>query len=119
MFVEMRSLVLDWQLSVKELSAITKISEERLSAFLAGKVVPEKGQAEGGTIAAGYEALVPLIAIWKKLKQRYKKQEDCIKWLTTELPDFENRKPITVMAMTPEHMAWVAYYLDSLLTNQS
>lgn len=114
---DLRKIMIDWQISLAELAQISGLNEENLKSFLSSNASNDQASLSNATVAAGFEALVPLIAIWKKLKLKYPNPEDQNKWLTTPHPDFENHKPLVVMAMSPEHMSWVAYYLDSSLKN--
>jgi hypothetical protein len=55
-----------------------------------------------------------LIQVRKKLETVIPEPEEQVRWLFTKRKDFDGLPPIELMGHSPEELAWVAYYLDSI-----
>lgn len=110
MIRDLRQIQLQWSLSTPELAALSHVSEPVLSRWLASG--PED-VAEGVTIPSGLEPAVPLISIFRSLQKLRPDLEHQVEWLKKPNTILEDQIPIQVMMMSPAHLAWVSYTLDS------
>ena len=100
----------DWGLSAGQMASLTHVS---LDVYL-GWVMEGRGKKQhDATIPSGMETAVPLIAIYRRLKTRFPRREEQVKWLFAENKDFGGNKPIDVAASSIENLYWVGYYLES------
>ena len=98
-----------WGLSVEQMAAVVQVPAQTYMRWMM-----ERSPAEGsGTVPRGMECALPILAIHQRLNSRFSSIEEQVKWLFTTHADFGNRKPIDIIASSPENSAWVAYYLDS------
>jgi len=99
-----------WELSVPELSRIAHVPVEELGRFFA-----LEEEAVGGlpAVPAGFLGAVPLVGLFRMLVRTYPSPEAQNEWLKRPNGVFEGRRPIDVMAMSPDHLAYVAYTVES------
>ena len=106
----LRKVQLGWELDLSHLSKITHVSEPILSSYF--KMT--KSEIEGlPSIPQGLDSAIPLISIFKQIQKLIPESEKQNEWLTRPNDVLEGNKPIEVMAMSPAHLAWVSYTLDS------
>jgi hypothetical protein len=67
----------------------------------------------------GLEAIVPRVSIYKNLNRMVPTSEKQNQWLVLPHDLFEGNKPIEVMAMSPQHLMWVSYTLESAAQEQA
>ena len=103
-----RHIQIEWGLNAEQLAPLLRVERSELDRLLA-----EREPSYAGTFPIGFETAAPVISIFRKLSARYPKNEDQVKWLFTEHPDFGGAKPIDVAVSSLENLYWVGYYLDS------
>jgi len=106
----LRQIQVQWELSVSELSKIAHVPEEVLIRYFG------LNQDElAGLPALPVELLggVPLVGLFRKLVSTYPTAEQQNEWLKRPNSVFEGNRPIDIMAMSPEHVAFVAYAVES------
>ena len=106
----LRKIQLAWDLSPVELSRISHAEEADLKRYLA---LSNTEVLSLPTIPSGLEAAVGLVGLYRQLLTVYPSREEQLKWL--ELPNqvLEGRRPLEVMAMSPAHLAYVTYAVES------
>lgn len=104
----LRLIQIEWGLKVSQLSALVRISEDRLGKILETGLTPSE---EAATVPVGFECVPPLIQIYKKLSVLYPDPAQQIAWLFTGNASFGNQKPIDVAASSVENLFWVSYFL--------
>ncbi len=109
----LRRVQLTWELDLSKLSTIAHVSEAVLKQYLAS--TPEQIEAFP-SIPAGLEPAVALIGVFRRIQGVYPTAEEQNHWLTNPNSVFEGNKPIDVMAMSPDHLAYVSYAVESGLT---
>ncbi len=99
-----------WSLSLSDLSRMTSVEESGLGRHFA--MTPNE-ISELPSIPSGLESAVGLVGLYRLLLTVYPTVEEQLNWL--ELPNsvFEGRKPIEVIAMSPAHLAFVTYTVES------
>ena len=99
-----------WSLSPSELSHLISVPEAELTHHFG---MTRDEIAELPSIPSGLESGVGLVGLYRLLLTVYPTVEEQLKWL--ELPNsvFEGRKPIEVIAMSPAHLAYVTYTVES------
>jgi hypothetical protein len=99
-----------WSLSPSDLSHMTSIPEAELQHHFG---MTREEIAELPSIPSGLESAAGLVGLYRLLLTVYPTAEEQLKWL--ELPNsiFEGRKPIEVIAMSPAHLAYVTYTVES------
>jgi hypothetical protein len=111
----LRKIMVDWQLSSTELAQITHVSAEVLDQYLAMSRVQLD---ELPSMPAGLESAMPLVSVYKNLVRMVPDAEKQNAWLVSPHDLFEGNKPIEVMAMSPQHLLWVSYTLESAAREQ-
>jgi len=97
-----------WELDLPKLSQLSHVSTELLERYL--KMSASEVRALP-SIPPGLENAMALVSVFKALSQKIPDADRQNEWLTTENDTYEKHKPIEVMAMSPEHLAWVSYTL--------
>ena len=110
MIAELRQIQIDWALTPAELSGVAHTPVETLRRYLAMKPVEWEALP---TVPAGMENAVALISVFKCLQKLRPDVDAQHAWLREPNAILENQIPIEVMMMSPEHLAWVSYTLDS------
>jgi hypothetical protein len=113
---ELRQIQVDWALTPTELSSVTHTPIETLRRYLALKAAEAE---ELPTVPAGLENAVPLISVFKSLQKLRPKAEDQHDWLRSPNSILENQIPLQVMMMSPNHLAWVGYTLESAVRQEN
>ncbi|NDG84077.1 MAG: DUF2384 domain-containing protein [Proteobacteria bacterium] len=106
----LRKISLQWELSLPELARIAHVPEEELGRFFA---LPEDEAVGLPTVPGALLGAVPLVGIFRMLVRTYPSPEAQNEWLKRPNGVFEGRRPIDVMAMSPDHLAYVAYTVES------
>ena len=65
------------------------------------------------SIPSGMDQAVALVGIYRRVAEVYPTSEAQDEWLKKENAVFEGNRPIDVMAMSPEHLAYVSYIVES------
>ena len=106
----LRKIQVAWELSPGELSRVAHASEGDLKNYFS---LSSSEVLLLPTIPSGLESAVGLVGLYRQLLTVYPTQEEQLKWL--ELPNqvLEGRRPIEVMAMSPSHLAYVTYAVET------
>ena len=107
----LRHIQLEWSLAPEQMANLLHVDLISLEKILAAKSADESPYAP--TVPPGFESAPPLIKIYRKLAARHRSNEEQVKWLFTEHPDFGGSKPIDVAASSLENLFWLGYYLDA------
>jgi hypothetical protein len=107
----LRRIQIEWDLDAVALSKITHTELSVMAHYLA-----QSGEALDAlpTIPEGLFSAAPLVSIYKNLVRTMPNTDQQKEWLVTDNETYEGNKPIDVMAMSPAHLAWVSYTLESL-----
>ena len=99
-----------WGLGVADLARMSSTDEGRLASYFR---LTQSEVGELPSIPEGLESAVGLVGLYRLLLGVYPTVEEQLKWL--ELPNsvFEGRRPIEVIAMSPSHLAYVTYAVES------
>lgn len=106
----LRKLQVEWELSPEQLSKISHVGVATLQKYFSLRA-PEVEELP--TIPTGLEPAMPLVSIYKNLSRKFTDHEKLNEWLVVPNELFEGNKPIEVMAMSPNHLSWVSYTLES------
>lgn len=111
----LRKIMMDWQLSTDQLAQVTHVTVADLDRYL------QMSRTELNalpSVPAGLESAMPLVSVYKNLNRMVTTPEKQNEWLVTPHDLFEGNKPIEVMAMSPQHLMWVSYTLESAAREQ-
>src|SRR5260221_86915 len=86
---------------------------DELKNCLNSKLNPD--DSEQATIPIGLENALTLISIFRALQVLRPGLEKQQEWLTAQNETLEGRKPLDVIMMSHQHLAWVSYTLESAL----
>ncbi len=111
----LRKIMVDWQLSPEQLAKVTHVSPEDLDRYLN---MSRNELDQLPSMPAGLETAMPLVSVYKNLNRMVSTAEKQNEWLVTPHELFEGNKPIEVMAMSPQHLMWVSYTLESAAREQ-
>lgn len=106
----LRKIQVEWELNLEQLSRISHVEVQVLKRYI------DFSQAEIEqlpTIPPGMDPAVPLVSIFRNLKRKIADSEKLNQWLKEPNELFEGNRPIEVMAMSPQHLMWVSYTLES------
>jgi hypothetical protein len=106
----LRKIQLAWDLDLAGLSRIAHVSESVLDSYLK---IPAHELASYPSIPAGLESAVALVGLYRRLLTVYPTQEEQNIWLKRQNSIFENHRPIEIMAMSSDHLAYVTYAVES------
>ena len=111
----LRKIMVDWQLSPEQLAKVTHVTVVDLERYLK---MSRAELDELPSMPAGLESAMPLVSVYKNLNRMVATSEEQNEWLVTPHDLFEGNKPIEVMAMSPQHLMWVSYTLESAAREQ-
>ena len=106
----LRKVQVEWELPLDQLARLCHCPVEVLQHHLALSETEIEGLP---TVPAGFDSAVTLIGIFKNIRSTYPEPGDQNGWLLKENSVFEGHRPIDVMAMSPEHLAFVGYTVES------
>ena len=106
----LRKVQLEWELPLEQLARLCHCPVEVLEQHLARSPAEIESLP---TVPAGLDAAVTLIGIFKNIRSTYPEPRDQNGWLQKENSVFEGHRPIDVMAMSPDHLAFVGYTVES------
>ena len=106
----LKKIQIDWELSVGDLSKIIHVSEVMIQKYFSLSALEVDTLP---SMPAGLETAMPLVAIYKNMIVMMPDSEKQNEWLVLPNDLFEGNKPIEVMAMSPSHLSWVSYTLES------
>jgi hypothetical protein len=106
----LKKIQTSWSLSLGDLAKMTSVDEADLVRHFR---MTSSEIAELPSIPSGLESAVGLVGLYRLLLTVYPTVEEQLKWL--ELPNsvFEGRRPIEVISMSPAHLSYVAYTVES------
>jgi hypothetical protein len=110
MLESLRKIQVEWELSTQELALMAHVPEAALKEFLA---LSQESADTLPSVPAGLETAVPLVSVFRSLGKLRPDPTLQIEWLKQENSILEGQVPIQVMMMSPAHLSWVAYTLDS------
>jgi hypothetical protein len=111
----LRKIMVDWQLSPEQLAKVTHVTAVDLDRYLK---MSRADLNDLPSMPAGLESAMPLVSVYKNLNRMVPTSEKQNEWLVTPHDLFEGNKPIEVMAMSPQHLMWVSYTLESAAREQ-
>ena len=106
----LKKIQVEWELSPTELAKISHVSIENLKKFLDLTANEIEGLP---SLPSGLDTAMPLVSVYKNLGIMFADAEKQNEWLVVPNELFEGNKPIEVMAMSPDHLSWVSYTLES------
>lgn len=106
----LRKIQVEWELSAEQLSKISHVGVMTLQKYFS---MPPADAESLPTIPMGLDPAMPLVSVYKNLTRMLPDAEKQNEWLMTSNELFEGNKPIEVMAMSPNHLSWVSYTLES------
>ena len=112
----LRKIQISWELAPEELAKISHVSENKLNEYF--NLSPDDVDSLP-SLPTGLEQAMPLVSIYKNLMQMIPDSEKQNEWLVLPNELFEGNKPIEVMAMSPQHLSWVSYTLESQVREKS
>jgi len=108
----LRRIQIAWELDLKTLSRLTHVSETDLTEFFG---MSAEKVSKLPTIPFALTNAMPLVSLFKKIQKIYpdpKLQND---WLKNPNSVLEGQVPVDVIALSPEHSAYVSYVVESAL----
>ena len=107
-FSRLRRLQIDWGMQPAELARLLHVDTDRAEQWL------KSGPGDfAGSVPPGGEAGASLISIHQHLSNKLSQAEKHVEWLTAPHPDMGGNRPLDIAAQSPEHVAWIAYFLAS------
>ena len=116
MITQLRNIQTSWALTSNELSQITHTPIEVISEYFKLKISDFETLP---TVPPGLQNVVPLVSIFSSLQKLRPNPDDQQDWLRQPNSILENQIPLEVMMMSPEHLSWVSYTLDSAIQQQN
>jgi len=106
----LRKIQIDWELSADELAKISHVSVSMMQKYFS---LPASEVEALPSVPAGLDSAIALVSVYKNLVRTTPDPEKQNEWLVVPNELFEGNKPIEVMAMSPRHLSWVSYTLES------
>ncbi len=111
----LRKIQVEWELDPEQLSKISHVGVATLQKYFSLRA-PEVELLP--SIPMGLDTAMPLVSIYKNLVRMLPDSEKQNEWLVLPNELFESNKPIEVMAMSPAHLSWVSYTLESQMSEK-
>ena len=106
----LRKIKVEWGLDHEKLARLSHTSDELLSRMLS----LSKSEIELlPSIPSGMDNAVSLVGIYRRVAEAYPEPSSQNEWLLKENSVLEGNRPIDVMAMSSEHLAYVSYIVES------
>ena len=106
----LRRVKLSWDLDLAQLARLGHVPVDKLEK--AFQLSPTE-ISQLPSVPEGLENLVALIGIYRRVAQAYPEPAAQNEWLLRSNSVLEGNRPIDVMAMSPEHLAYVSYVVES------
>ena len=106
----LRKIQNEWALNTEEMSRIAHVSEETLAFYF--KMSPDE-LALLPTVPSSLENGAHLVGVYRRILTEYPTAELQSEWLKRPNSVFEGNRPIDVMAMSPDHLAYLSYVVES------
>jgi hypothetical protein len=106
----LRKISIDWEISEERLASLCHCPLETLRNYLA---LSTEGVENLPTIPEGLDSAMVLVGLFKRIREAYPDPTEQNLWLMRENSVFEGHRPIDVMAMSPDHLAYVGYTVES------
>ena len=106
----LRKIKLDWDLDLEKLARLSHTRGEILTQMFA------LSQAEIDSlpsVPSGLDNAVALVGVYRRVAEAYPDAAAQNEWLLKENSVLEGNRPIDAMAMSPEHLAYVSYVVES------
>ena len=111
----LRRIRADWELDLSSFARITHVSEEVLKKYLA---IHSAELAEYPSVPSELANAMPLVSLFKRIREEYPDLEAQSFWLKTPNSVLDGNSPIDAIAISPEHLAYVSYVVESGLRLQ-
>jgi hypothetical protein len=99
-----------WELDLLTFARISHLSEATLKEFFA---LSAKELALLPTIPEKLSAAVPLVSLFKRIQEVYPDPKAQNEWLKNPNSVLEGQVPVDVIALSPEHLSYVSYVVES------
>ena len=106
----LRRIQLSWELDLDQLSKMAHVSRERLEEAFR---IPSGELALAPSIPSGLEPAVALVGLYRQLLTVYPTADEQNLWLKRPNQVFEGHRPIDVISMSPEHLAYATYSVET------
>jgi hypothetical protein len=106
----LRKIQLAWELDLEQLSRIAHVSKDLLEGFLK---LPSTGLSSAASVPAGLENAVALVGLYRQLITVYPAPDSQNLWLKRPNQVFDGHRPIDVISMSPGHLAYAAYSVET------
>ena len=106
----LRRIQMNWELENSELSRLAHADESLLLKYFQ---YSRDELAALPTIPLGFEHASHLVGIYRRVEGEYPTPAEQNEWLKRPNSVFEGNRPIDVMAMSPEHLAYISYVVES------
>jgi hypothetical protein len=116
MIRELRKIQVDWALTIDELSRMSHAEPTLLNKYLQ---MTQEAWEQTATVPAGLEGASTLVSVFKSLQKLRPAIESQREWLQQPNTILENQIPLQVMLLSPQHLAWVSYTLDSAVRQEN
>ena len=109
----LKRILLAWGVTPAELSRLAHVEENELTAMIS---LSKEGIESLPAIPSSLENAAALVGLYRELLSVYPTPEEQSAWLSRPNSVLEGQKPIDVIAMGPEHLSYVAYVVQSGLS---
>ena len=104
-----------WELDLQALSRVSHIPEPTLQIYLS--MSPDEVSALS-TVPAELTHAVPLVSLFKRIQEAYPDPKEQNFWLKTSNSVLEGQIPVDAISISPSHLAYVSYVVESGLRLQ-
>jgi uncharacterized protein (DUF2384 family) len=112
----LRRIQQSWELDLAALSRLTHVPESKLKEHLKLTVSELENLP---TVPSDLSNAVALVSLFKRLQEEYPNAEEQNDWLKRPNSVLEGQVPVEVIALSPEHLAYVSYVVESGLQLQN
>jgi hypothetical protein len=112
----LRRIQQSWDLDLAGLSRLTHVPESTLKEHL--KLTASELE-NLPTVPSDLSNSVALVSLFKRLQEEYPDAEEQNDWLKRPNSVLEGQVPVEVIALSPEHLAYVSYVVESGLRLQN
>ena len=100
----------NWELDFRSLAEISHVSETNLKKYLEADF---KTLSDIPTLPEELINAMPLVSLFKRIQEEYPDPEAQSIWLKTPNSVFDGHAPLIAIAISPEHLAFVSYVVES------
>jgi hypothetical protein len=106
----LRKIQTTWELELQALSRVSHIPETTLQSYLA--MSPDE-ITKLPTVPAELSHAVPLVSLFKRIQETYPDPKEQNFWLKTSNSVLEGQVPVDAISISPSHLAYVSYVVES------